>query len=88
MDLCQAHIDLYGNLEMAALYPNVCESHPLFIQSCDEQIGFFTVFTSRNNVAKNMDVQPSIFIHLSENMRTGFTPVDLNVRKGSLRFLV
>lgn len=40
MDLCQAHIDLYDNLEMAALYPNVCGSHPLFIQSCDEQIGF------------------------------------------------
>ena len=33
MDLCQAHIDLYDNLEMAALYPSVCGSHPLFIQS-------------------------------------------------------
>ena len=46
------------------------------------------IFASINNVAKNIDVQPSIFIYLSDNVRTGFIPVDLNIRKGSLRLLV
>lgn len=69
-----------------AVCPYVCEFHALYNFMITN--GLFMIFTSLNHVAKNTDIQISLFIHLSDNVRTGFIPVDLKIRNDSWRILI